>query len=221
MIIKCLNATFNRPLTQAVQTKLIMPEILIATKNANKTKELKELLSNSDFILKDLNEIPNIREAAETGKTFSENAILKAASYALQTKMWALADDSGLEVEALDGAPGVFSARYAGEFATDEERIAKLLQELNGVFYERQARFVCAMAVSDEKGEIKFLAEGVCDGKIAVNPSGTNGFGYDPIFIPDGFEQTFGELSIEIKQKISHRARAIEKIIRFLGDFTA
>ncbi|CAN5186634.1 XTP/dITP diphosphatase [soil metagenome] len=199
----------------------IMPEILIATKNANKTKELNELLSNSNFILKDLNEIPNISEVIETGKTFAENAVLKAASYALQIKMWALADDSGLEVEALNGAPGVFSARYAGEFATDEERINKLLQELNGIVDGRQARFVCAMAVSDEKGEIKFLAEGICNGKIAVKPSGTNGFGYDPIFIPDGFEQTFGELSVEIKQKISHRARAIEKIIRFLGVFAA
>ncbi len=197
-----------------------MTEILVATKNANKTKELKELLSSSNFVLKDLNEIPNINGVEETGKTFAENAVLKAESYALQTKMWALADDSGLEVEALNGAPGVFSARYAGEFATDEERINKLLQELKGVFDRRQARFVCAMAVSDEKGEIKFIAEGICNGKIAVKPSGKNGFGYDPVFIPDGFEQTFGEISGEIKRKMSHRAQAIEKIIRFLGGFT-
>lgn len=199
-----------------------MPEILIATKNANKTKELKKLLLNSEVILKDLNEIPNICEAAETGKTFVENAVLKAKSYALQTKMWTLADDSGLEVEALCGAPGIFSARYAGKNATDKENVEKLLRELKRVVdKQRQAKFVCAVTISDEKGEVKFIAEGVCKGKIAVKPSGTSGFGYDPIFIPDGFEQTFGELSVETKQKISHRARAAVKIIRFLAHFTA
>ncbi len=199
-----------------------MPEILIATKNANKTKELKKLLLNSEVILKDLNEIPNICEAAETGKTFVENAVLKAKSYALQTKMWTLADDSGLEVEALCGAPGIFSARYAGKNATDKENVEKLLRELKRVVdKQRQAKFVCAVTISDEKGEVKFIAEGVCEGKIAVKPSGTSGFGYDPIFIPDGFEQTFGELSVETKQKISHRARAAAKIIRFFADFTA
>ncbi len=140
----------------------------------------------------------------------------------MQTGFWSLADDSGLEVEALGGAPGVFSARYAGENATDREKIAKLLHELNETQDRRRlARFVCAMAISDEKGEIKFLTEGICNGKIALSPSGTNGFGYDPIFIPDDFEQTFGELSDEIKQKISHRARATEKIIPFLRGFYA
>ena len=112
--------------------------------------------------------------------------------------------------------------RYAGESATDEERVDKLLRELNGtVDKQRRARFVCAMAISDKNGEVKFLAEGICNGKIALSPSGTNGFGYDPIFIPDEYEQTFGELSGEIKQKISHRARAIAKIIRFLQGFAA
>ncbi|MEP7038654.1 MAG: XTP/dITP diphosphatase [Acidobacteriota bacterium] len=199
-----------------------MPEILIATKNKNKTKELKELLSNTNFVLKDLTEIPNINEVIETGKTFTENAVLKAKSYALQTKKWSLADDSGLEVKALNGAPGVFSARYAGKTATDKDNVEKLLRELKGVVdKQRQAKFVCAVAISNEKGEVKFIAEGVCEGKIAVNPSGSSGFGYDPIFIPDGFEQTFGELSVETKQKISHRARAAAKIIRFFADFTA
>ncbi len=133
-----------------------------------------------------------------------------------------MADDSGLEVEALDGAPGVFSSRYAGENATDEERIAKLLHELNKTQNnKRRAKFICAMAISNENGKIKFLANGVCNGRIALTSSGTNGFGYDPIFIPDGFEYTFGELSKEIKQKISHRARATIKIIRFLRSFTA
>lgn len=198
-----------------------MPEIVVATKNLGKVKELRKLLADLPLQLRSLNEFPNIIEAKETGATFTGNAVIKARSYALQTKSWSLADDSGLEVETLDNAPGVFSARYAGKNASDRERVAKLLHELNETQDERRlARFVCAMAISDEKGEIKFLTEGICDGKIALSPSGTNGFGYDPIFIPNGFEQTFGELSGEIKQKISHRARAMEKIIPFLRRFT-
>jgi len=197
-----------------------MSEIVVATKNFGKVKELRTLLADLPLQLRSLNEFPNIFEAKETGASFAENAVIKARAYALQTKLWSLADDSGLEVAALGGAPGVFSARYAGENATDEEKITKLLYELNETQDgKRLARFVCAMAISDEKGEIKFLTEGVCEGKIALNPSGTNGFGYDPIFIPDDFEQTFGELSDEIKQKISHRALAAKNIIAFLRGF--
>ncbi len=199
-----------------------MLKIVVATKNLGKVKELRKLLADLPLQLRSLNEFPNIVEAKETGASFAGNAVIKARSYALQTGFWSLADDSGLEVEALGGAPGVFSARYAGENATDREKIAKLLHELNETQDRRRlARFVCAMAISDEKGEIKFLTEGICDGRIALSPSGTNGFGYDPIFIPDDFEQTFGELSDEIKQKISHRARATEKIIPFLRGFYA
>jgi len=197
-------------------------QILVATKNVGKVKELKRLFADLPLYLRDLNEFPDVVEAEETGVTFAENAVLKAQSYALQTGVWALADDSGLEVEALGAAPGVFSARYAGESATDEEKIEKLLSELNTRQDKtRRARFVCAMAISDEKGEIKFLTEGICDGRIALTPKGANGFGYDPIFIPGGFSQTFSELSDETKGKISHRARASEKIIQYLRDFTA
>ncbi len=196
-------------------------KLLVGTNNNGKIKELKEFLIHLPFHLKSLNDFENIFETAETGQTFAENAVLKANSYARQTGLWALSDDSGLEVEALNGAPGVFSARYGGENATDEDRIIKLLAGLNRTKdASRRARFVCAMAVADEKGEIKFLTEGICDGTIVLNPRGANGFGYDPIFVPDGFEQTFGELSSAIKQKISHRARAIEKIMRFLRGFT-
>ncbi len=199
-----------------------MSEIVVATKNSGKIKELKELLAGLPFHFKSLNEFPNITEAEETGVTFAENAAIKARSYALQTKMWSLADDSGLEVEALGGAPGVFSARYAGEEATDGENVEKLLRRLKESNDQRRsARFVCAMAIADEKGDIKFFAESVCNGKIALNPNGANGFGYDPVFIPEGFSQTFGELSGEIKQKISHRARATKKIAVFLRDFHA
>ena len=195
-------------------------EILAATGNSGKIRELKDFLTELDLRLRSLTEFSQVVEAEETGATFIENAVLKAKSYALQTNLWTLADDSGLEVDALDGAPGIFSARYAGQNATDEEKIAKLLQELNDLpNAERGARFACAMAVSDENGEIKFSAEGICRGRIALFPSGRNGFGYDPIFIPDGFDQTFGELSVEIKRKISHRAQAIAKIIQFLHGF--
>lgn len=200
----------------------MMSVIVVATKNTGKVKELKELFADLPLRLKSLNEFPNIVEAEETGSTFAENAVIKARSYALQTKFWSLADDSGLEVEALGGAPGVFSARYAGENATDRERFLKLLSELNQTKdNERAARFVCAMAISDESGETKFLTEGVCKGSIAFTPSGENGFGYDPIFVPAGFRQTFGELSNETKQRISHRARAAQNIIAFLRAFHA
>lgn len=194
-------------------------EILIATKNAGKVRELEKLLEDSgDFRLRSLNEFPDVADVEETGATFAENAVLKARSYAKLTNLLALADDSGLEVEVLGGAPGVFSARYAGENASDAEKIGKLLNELQEK-RNRNARFVCVMALANEKGEIIHLAEGICEGEIALNVSGANGFGYDPVFIPEGFGQTFGELSADVKREISHRARAIRKIIRFLRDF--
>ena len=197
-------------------------QLLIATKNAGKVKELKELLADLPVRLQSLNDFPTLPEAEETGATFAENAGLKARFYAERTSVLALADDSGLEVEALDGAPGVLSARYAGAAASDGERIEKLLKELNAVPDERRrARFVCAIAISDARGEIKYTAEASCGGTIARTAKGANGFGYDPIFIPDDFDRTFGELSAETKREISHRARAIKKIIRYLREFTA
>ena len=196
-------------------------KLVVGTNNAGKIRELNELLTDLPIELSGLNEFENVPDVEETGTTFTENAILKASSYARQTGFWALSDDSGLEVEALGGAPGVFSARYAGENAGDRKRIEKLLSELDAAGdRERRARFVCVMALADETGEIKFLAEGVCEGKIAPSPRGLNGFGYDPIFVPEGFTETFGELSSTVKQEISHRSRAIKKIIRFLRDFT-
>lgn len=197
-------------------------QILTATKNAGKVRELERLLADLPLRLRSLNEFPDVGEAVESGATFAENAVLKAKFYALQTGLWSLADDSGLEVEALGGAPGIFSARYAGVKAADEENIQKLLSELNKISGDnRRARFVCAMAICDNGGEIKYTAEESCEGAISLTPSGANGFGYDPIFIPDGFEQTFGELSPLIKQKISHRARASKKIIEYLRAFKA
>ena len=193
-------------------------QLLIATGNSGKIGELKELLADLPLTLRNLEDFPNVSEVEETGATFEENAILKAKGYALQTGLRTLADDSGLEVDALGGAPGVFSARYAGAGASDEAKMAKLLRELAQI-EERRARFVCSVAVADEKGEISFVTTGFCRGVIALNPSGTKGFGYDPIFVPDGFELSFGELSGTVKQKISHRARAMKKIIQYLRDF--
>ncbi|CAN5332218.1 XTP/dITP diphosphatase [soil metagenome] len=193
-------------------------QILIATRNSGKIKELKKMLEDFPFTLRSLNEFPNVSEPEETGATFAENAILKAREYAKSTNLWALADDSGLEVAVLQGAPGVFSARYAGKDASDKEKNRKLLEEMREKD-DRRARFVCAMALANEKGEIKFLGEGICNGEIALKSSGINGFGYDPIFIPENYGRTFAELSGDVKRKISHRARAIRKIIDFLRDF--
>lgn len=199
-----------------------MLELLIATKNVGKIKELEKLLADAPVQLKSLNDFPKAFEPEETGGTFTENAVLKARSYALQTGLWALGDDSGLKVEALGGAPGVFSARYAGAGATDAERIEKLLREIKETNdANRRARFVCAMAVADTAGEVEFVAEGICDGVIALAARGANGFGYDSVFIPDGFSETFGELSGDIKQQISHRARGSAKIIQYLRRFYA
>jgi len=197
-------------------------ELLIATKNVGKITELKNLLADSPFRLRSLNDFMNVNEPEETGATFAENACLKAKSYALQTRLRALADDSGLEVEVLNGAPGIYSARYAGENTTDSKRMEKLLKEIGKKDDKsRRARFVCVMAIADETGKIEFAAEGTCEGKIAQTAGGSGGFGYDPIFIPDGYTKTFGELSGDIKQQISHRARATFKIIEHLRRFYA
>lgn len=196
--------------------------LLIATKNKGKVVELEKLFADLPVLLKNLNDFPNAPDVEETGKSFAENAALKARVYSRQTELWALADDSGLEVAALGGAPGVFSARYAGETASDGENVEKLLREINEIGDQnRAARFVCAIAVADHAGQIKFAAEGSCDGVIIGEPRGANGFGYDPVFVPDGFAATFAELPAAVKQEISHRGRAAAKIIRYLRDFIA
>jgi len=195
-------------------------ELLIATHNAGKIRELASLFSNFPIKLKNLSDFGGISEIDETGTTFRENAELKAAGYARQAGIWSLADDSGLEVSALGGAPGVHSNRFAGEGSSDEEKMIRLLSKLGAIpNASRDARFVCVMSIADSKGQIVFTARGICPGAIANEPRGTNGFGYDPIFIPEGFNRTFGELKGDIKQQISHRARAAEEIIRYLQGF--
>jgi XTP/dITP diphosphohydrolase len=198
-------------------TKAASDELLIATGNKGKIVEFRSLLASLPLRLRNLAEFPDIKEVEETGTTFSENAILKARGYAGQTGLWTLADDSGLEVDALDGAPGVFSARYGGEGLTDSERVKRLLEELSECAEpERHARFICVIAIADPQGQIAHLSTGRCEGRIIHAPRGTGGFGYDPVFAPQGFNQTFGELSPEIKQSISHRALAMQAARSFL-----
>ncbi len=199
-------------------------KLLIATNNIGKLAELREMLLDFPIELISLNDFPDITEVAESGAKFRENARLKAAGYAAQTGMTALADDSGLEVMALDGRPGVLSARYGGPQTSFRSKMALILQELSEASSKndsREARFVCSMAISDPDGNIVNQADGICSGLIASEPRGTGGFGYDPIFVPHGYEMTFAELPAAIKHEISHRSQAFRLIIPFLQDFMA
>ena len=197
-------------------------KLLVATNNKGKLGELIGLLDGLPLDLLSLSDIGCTVEIEETGATFAENAALKARGYARIAGIPTLADDSGLEVEALGNRPGVFSARYGGADLGFDKKMLRLLDELEKTGGKnRTARFVCSMAIADAGGEIVHSAEGICDGRIAQKPHGTGGFGYDPLFIPDGFENTFGELSNDVKQKISHRFRAFEQIMPFLRLFYA
>ena len=194
--------------------------LVIATFNQGKVLELRQLLSELPFAITDLQGFSSIQEIPEVGKSFAENASLKASGYAKQTGLLTLADDSGLEVEALNGAPGVLSARYAHEGATDAERITKLLSEMSQCT-NRSARFVSVIAIANEDGNVINLSTGTCNGQIARAPRGNNGFGFDPVFVPERFDQTFAELSTEVKNRISHRARALSGAAKFLRSLTA
>jgi XTP/dITP diphosphohydrolase len=192
-----------------------MQALLLATRNTNKTREFRELLGE-DFDVHDLSLFDEVAIPRESGRTFEENAILKAVAASQDRRvqdrhLLVVADDSGLEVDALGGAPGILSARYAGETASDKENIDKLLGELarrNAPPDQRSARFRCVIALARES-EVLGKFEGVVKGSIADLPRGSHGFGYDPIFLPNGFDKTFGELPIELKNRISHRAQAI------------
>ena len=191
-------------------------ELLIATGNRGKIVELQALLADLPVRLRGLDEFPDVAEVPETAPDFAGNAELKAIGYARATKLWTLADDSGLEAAALEGAPGVYSARYGG-VATSAGRTEFLLQNLKDMPDEqRQARFVCVIALANPSAEIVFQATGVCPGRLTREPRGAGGFGYDPIFAPDGYEQTFGELPAALKNTISHRARALRQVSQWL-----
>ena len=196
-------------------------KIVLATRNQGKIEEIRSLLKGQEIRggieIHSLKDYPHIPEIVEDGATFSENARKKALIVAQLTGQIAVADDSGLEVDALGGAPGVYSARFAGEGASDSANIKKLLELLRDIPSEKRgARFVCVMALATPDGEVS-LVEGECRGMIAMEERGMSGFGYDPVFIVSGYGETFAELGSEVKNKISHRARALSKLCRLLG----
>ncbi len=189
-----------------------MTTLLVATHNKGKLREYKELLRDLPVRLVYLDEVGIQEDVPETGSTFEENAVQKATAYARLSGLLTLADDSGLEVDALGGRPGVHSARYAGPNASDDDRIRKLLAELEGVPPERRtARFRCVIAVASPEGDV-IIAQGTVEGVIADAPRGDHGFGYDPIFYLPDRGCTMAELPPEEKNRISHRARAAEAI---------
>jgi XTP/dITP diphosphohydrolase len=194
-----------------------LPRIILATRNPHKTREFQELLARQ-FAIVDLSAYPQISPPLETGTTFEENATLKALGLSRHLSAPIIADDSGLEVDALDGAPGIYSARYAGENATDQQKIEKLLHELRArhvLADARSARFKCSIALA-RTGKLLGTFTGVVQGKIVDHPRGHGGFGYDPVFQPDGSELTFAQMLAEMKNRISHRARAAQQLCQFL-----
>jgi len=192
--------------------------LLLGTRNPGKLREITSILEGSGWSFSSLQEFDHVGSAEENGVTYSENAIAKAQFYAAATGLVALADDSGLEVAALDGAPGVYSARYAGENASDANRRQLLLSELSKTSNtDRRARFVCVVAIADPSGSVLNLSQGICHGTITFSSRGDGGFGYDPIFIPDGYTQTFAELPETLKNRISHRALALAQTKEFLA----
>jgi len=200
-------------------------EILIATHNRGKMREVHDQLHSLPVKLRYLGEFPLVSTVAELGKTYRENAVLKALGYARQTGLCALADDSGLELDALAGAPGVHSARFGDENFSDHDRNQALLAMLSEQGdTRRDASFICCMAlagwqVAAGAGEPQLLTvtQAKCDGSIALQARGSNGFGFDPLFVPEGYVATFAELPAEVKAKISHRAKALADVRAFLS----
>ncbi len=184
-------------------------KLVIATRNAHKLEEIRAIFDFQGLEVLSAFDFPEIPDVVEDGDTLEANAEKKATEIAKATNCWALADDSGLEIFALGGAPGVYSARYAGEQCSYSDNNDKLLRELAGK-PDRSAQFRTVVALSDPSGNVQTL-EGACPGAIIEKLRGTNGFGYDPLFVPEGYTETFAELSAEIKNRISHRARALQK----------
>lgn len=190
-----------------------MKTLLVATRNAHKVDEIRAILSPVGMNLLSVDDVDtNLPDVEEDGDTFAANAIKKAVTLAAASGWMALADDSGLEVKALDNAPGVYSARYAGLPCDDEANNAKLLEAMRGQTY-REARFCCVIALATPEGDVATV-EGSCEGRLAESPRGSAGFGYDPLFIPNGYHQTFGELDASVKHRLSHRGAALRAAVR-------
>ena len=194
----------------------MIPRLLLATRNAGKAREYSLLLQRSPFELTTL-EAEGIREdVKESGKTIQENARLKAVGYALDDRFLVIADDSGLEVDALGGAPGPLSARFGGKGASDRDKVKLLLSRLRAVpWEERSARFRCVIAIASERKVIG-LCEGTCEGIISFEAEGDQGFGYDPVFYLPEFDKTMAQLTLEEKNRVSHRAKAAQKAVHVL-----
>jgi XTP/dITP diphosphohydrolase len=189
--------------------------LVVATHNRGKLQEFRTLLAPAKWQILSLDDLLIHNDCAETGASFAENARIKAVQYSRQTEYPVLADDSGLEVAALGGRPGIFSARYGGPGASDRERISQLLLELERTPGERQARFVCALALAQKEALI-METEGECRGEIALEPRGANGFGYDPIFLFPELGRTYAQLEPTEKNRVSHRARAVASLLQRL-----
>lgn len=188
-----------------------MRDVLVATTNPGKVGEYAELLRGAPVRVRSLDDLPSMPpEPPEDADTYAENAIAKAREYAAASGLLAVADDSGIEVEALGGAPGVRTKRYFGDDLADAERNQRLLERL-GARRDRAARFVCVIALAWPDGRVETF-EGDCPGRIADAPAGRNGFGYDPVFVPEGYDETLAELPTEVKHRISHRGRAAAKL---------
>jgi XTP/dITP diphosphohydrolase len=188
--------------------------LVIGTTNVAKGRELRELLEPHGFEVRSLKDCGNPLDVVEDGDTFAANAQKKAIEQARHLQAWVLADDSGLEVDALGGRPGVYSARYAGEAASDEANNDKLLTELGDLPLERRtARYVCHVAVADPRGELRAESSDICRGRIVFEPAGANGFGYDPLFEVVEYHKTFGQLGSRVKAALSHRGRALRAVL--------
>ncbi len=197
-------------------------ELVIGTTNLAKGRELAELLQPYGFQVQTLQNFAHALDVAEEGETFAANAQAKAREQAQHLGFWVLADDSGLEVDALSGKPGIYSARFAGEDASDADNNARLLDDLKDVTRERRtARYYCHVAVADPLGAIRAESSGICRGRIRAERRGTNGFGYDPLFEVVEYHRTFGELGPSVKTVLSHRGRAMRAIIPLLEKLAA
>ena len=190
-----------------------MKRLVVATKNAGKAREFAHILADFPYEVVSLSDYPDAPDVEETGNTFAENAVIKAVAYAKYTGELTIADDSGLEVDALGGAPGVYSSRFA---PTDAERISKLLEQMNGIpDKDRTARFRCAIAIAEPNGDVK-TCEGKLEGLISHEPKGNQGFGYDPVFYVCELGKGMAELDLDEKNAISHRGRALQEAKKLL-----
>ncbi|MFP8487563.1 RdgB/HAM1 family non-canonical purine NTP pyrophosphatase [Gracilimonas sp. Q87] len=192
-----------------------MDKLVIASRNKHKIVEMQQMLSPLGIEVLSTQDFPDLEEVVEDRPTLKGNALKKARYVSAETGLPALSDDTGLEVEALNGDPGVYSARYAGPSATYEDNILKLMDKLEGK-EDRNARFRTIVALVDKEREFTF--EGICTGKIIGEQRGSEGFGYDPVFLPEGYEKTFAELDGLTKNKISHRGKAVENFVKFLKE---